>query len=75
MNKEERIIDVIPIYKNEILPTKQMWWHFSILNEVPDGYLTAGLYCEIKRKFFGCDCVILVENGKVLDILKGGSNE
>lgn len=71
MNDKERIIDVIPIYKGEMIPTKQMWWHYALRDDINEEYLTNILYYEIKRKFFDCNCILIVENGKVLETLVG----
>ena len=61
----ETILDVIPVYKNEMYPTKDSIYHFRNRSEVPKEYMIQ----EISNKFFDCDCVIILENGKVIDIL------
>lgn len=65
----ETILDVIPIYKNEMYPTKDSIYHFRNRSEVPKEILIKYMIQEISNKFFDCDCVIILENGKVIDIL------
>lgn len=71
MNKEEIILDVIPIYKNEIYPTKDMMWHFKadIKTGTDREYLLNRMIEEIKYKFNDCNTVIVLEKGMVVEIL------
>ena len=53
MTKEEVILDVIPIYKGEMYPTKDAIWHFKaeIKEETNKEYLLKRMYEEINHKF------------------------
>lgn len=76
MNKSNNIVqlDVIPIYKNEMYPTKKEIWHFK--NENPNNIskdiVLKYMYEEIKQKFWDYDVVIILEKGKVIEIIKWG---
>jgi len=72
MNEKEIILDVIPIYKNEMYPVREQIWHFREDSEQPRFRKLAYLFYEIQRKFADCDCIIILEHGKVLEILRGG---
>lgn len=68
MNEEEKVIlDIIPIYKNEMYPTKEAIWHYAILNEPP--YIREIAFQEIKHQFADCDTIIVLEKGMVIEIL------
>lgn len=71
MNEEVIILDVIPIYKNEIYPTKDMMWHFKadIKTGTDREYLLNRMIEEIKYKFNDCNTVIVLEKGMVVEIL------
>lgn len=66
-------LDYIPIYKGEMLPTKDMWFHTK--GELPKGItnkekfknrmIESALHSDY---LMGCDCVIIVEEGKVIGI-------
>lgn len=72
---KEVILDVIPIYKDEMYPTQKCWWHFRNESEAPREIKLQYMIIEIERKFFDCDCIIILEHGKVLEILKGGNTD
>lgn len=65
----EILLDVIPVYKNEMYPTKDSIYHFKNKSKVPKEVLIKYMIQEISHKFFDCDCVIILEKGKVIDIL------
>lgn len=72
MNKKNEIVlDVIPIYKNEMYPTKEMVWHFKA--EIKTGtdreYLLNNMFMEIKHKFADCNSIIVLEKGMVIEML------
>ena len=72
MNKKNEIIlDVIPIYINEMYPTKEAIWHFK--TGIEDGedrvFLLNNVIQEIKHKFSDCNAVIILEKGKVIEVL------
>ena len=71
-NNNEIVLDVIPIYKNEMYPTKQGIWHFR--NENPNNiskdFVLKYVYEEIRQKFWDYDIVIILEKGKVIEIIK-----
>lgn len=68
MNEEIIKLDVIPIFKNEIYPTYNMFYHFTtnlFPNENKD-YVIDKLIDEIKYKLRDYDLLIILENGKVI---------
>lgn len=73
MNKEEILIDVIPVYKDEMYPPKESIWHFTNNSNVPREIKLSYMFMEITQKFVDCDCIIILEHGKVLEILRGGN--
>lgn len=68
---EEIILDVIPIYKNEMYPTKKGIWHFKtdIKIGTDKEYQIKNMIIEIKRKLWDCNTIIILEKGKVIEIL------
>ena len=50
-------LDVIPIYKNEMYPAKK-------------DLVLKYMYEEIKQNFWDYDVVIILEKGKVIEIIK-----
>lgn len=72
MDKEKEIIlDVIPIYINEIYPTKDMIWHFKseVKNYGERVQILNRMIEEIRCKFSDYNAVIILEKGKVIEIL------
>jgi hypothetical protein len=72
MNKKNEIVlDVIPIYKNETYPTEEAIWHFRGKIEKEEGrvYLLNNMLMEIEHKFSDCNAVIILEKGKVIEVL------
>ena len=71
MNKEEIQLDVIPIYKNEMYPTKDMIGHFKadIKTGTDREYLLKRMIEEIKYKFSDYNAVIILEKGMVIEVL------
>ena len=69
--KKEIILDVIPIFIDEMYPTKDGWWHFKA--EIKTGtdreYLLNEMLREIKHKFCDCNAIVILEKGKVIEIL------
>ena len=68
---KEIILDVIPIEIGEIYPTKDMIWHFKteIKSDVDRVYTLDRMMEEIKHKFSGCNAIIILEEGKVIEVL------
>lgn len=70
MNENNIIqLDVVPIYKNEIY--KKEIWHFKNDGNVPREIKLEYMFVEIEHKFFDSDCIVIIENGKVLEIIGG----
>lgn len=71
-NNNEIVLDIIPIYKNEMYPTKQGIWHFK--NENPNNIskdiVINYILNKIKHKFWNYDVVVVLEKGKVIEIIK-----
>lgn len=67
-------LDIIPIYTNEMYPTKKEIWHFK--NENPNNIskdiVLKYMYEEIRQKFWDYDVVIVLEKGKVIEIISKG---
>ncbi|HIQ91019.1 MAG TPA: hypothetical protein IAB27_05300 [Candidatus Coprosoma intestinipullorum] len=71
-NSNEIQLDVIPIHKNEMYPTKKEIWHFrnENLNNISKDIVINYILNEIKNKFWDYDVVIVLEKGKVIEIIK-----
>lgn len=72
MNKKNEIVlDVIPIYINEMYPTKEAIWHFrtDYKTETDRVYFLNNMIKEIEYKFSDCNAVIILEKGKVIEVL------
>lgn len=71
-NNNEIVLDIIPIYKNEMYPTKQGIWHFrnENFNNIAKDIVVRFMYEEIKQKFWDYDVVLVLEKGKVIEIIK-----
>lgn len=71
MNKNEIVLDVVPIYIGEMYPTKEGIWHFraDIKTGTDRVYLLNNMLMEIKHKFADCNSIIVVEKGKVIEVL------
>lgn len=70
-NSNDVQLDVIPIHKNDMYPTKQKIWHFKNENQnnIPKDIILKYMYEEIKQKFWAFDVVIILEKGKVIEII------
>lgn len=70
-------LDYIPIHKGEMLPTKDMWFHSKGI--IPKGATNVE---DFKNKMINeaihsnyladANCVIVVEEGQVIDIIQRG---
>ena len=72
MDKEKEIIlDVIPIYINEMYPTRDMIWSFkaNVKSGTDREYLLNRMIEEIRYKYSDYNAVIILEKGKVIEIL------
>lgn len=72
MSEEKQIIlDVIPVYVNEMYPTKEGIWHFKDENpaNINKETVIELMLAEIKHKFSDCNAVIILEKGKVIEVL------
>lgn len=71
-------LDYIPIYKGEMLPTKDMWFHTK--GTIPVGATNIE---DFRNKMIesalnsahlaDANCVIVIENGQVIDIIQKNS--
>lgn len=61
-------LDVIPIYVNEMYPTREAIWHFRAIKE-NDSRQRERMIQEIKHKFSDCNAVIVLEKGMVIEVL------
>lgn len=73
MSENDNVIqlDIIPIYKNEMYPTKKEMWHFKDgnPNNIKKEIVLKYMYEEIKQKFWDYDVVLVLEKGKVIKII------
>lgn len=70
MDNKEIILDVIPLYINEMYPTKDGIWHFRIEAENENRLqILNKMIEEIRHKFSDYNAVIILEKGKVIEIL------
>lgn len=69
--EEEITLDIIPIYKNEMYPTKDMIYYTKTkLNPNRDKSMQLEIMLQqIKYMFNDYDTVIVLEKGKVIEIL------
>lgn len=72
--KTEIILDIIPIHINEIYPTKKGIFHYACAidyttNKDEIQLLKKAMIWKIKHEFYFFDCIIVLEKGKVIDIL------
>lgn len=74
---EEIILDVIPINKNETFPTKNEWFHFAKKKEenIPEVAILDRMIQQISNMFYECDCIIILEKGKVTEIFNKAKGE
>lgn len=68
----EIILDVIPVYKNEMYPTKDNIYHFKNASKNSKDMIIKYMIMDISN-IFDCDCVIILEQGKVIEILNNRS--
>lgn len=66
---DEIILDVIPVYKNEIYPTPDMIWHFHNKSYGKGEFMKEKMIEEIRHKFSDCNAIIILEKGKVIEVL------
>lgn len=70
MSKLNKIkLDVIPIYKNQIYPTADMLWHFHGESYGKGEFMKETMIEDIQRRFSDCNAVIILEKGKVIEVL------
>ena len=69
--EEEITLDIIPIYKNEIYPTKDMIHHIKMIlkSNIDKSKQLEIMLQQIKYMFNDYDAVIVLEKGKVIEIL------
>lgn len=73
-NQTEIILDIIPIYINEMYPKKEGIYHLECtIDSIEENTIQAlkeRMIQEIRYQFSGYDCVIILEKGKVISVLK-----
>ena len=64
-------LDVILILKNEMYPTEKEMLHFKheISNNISKDFVIKFMIKEIKQQFWFYDLVIILEKGKVIEII------
>lgn len=70
-NSNDVQLDVILICKNEIYPTENEMLHFKreIPNNISKEFVIKYMIKEIKQNFWFYDLVIILEKGKVIEII------
>lgn len=72
VNINERIeLDIIPIYIGEMYPTTEQIFHVRDDNDAPREIRLECIYGNLKRRFFDSNIIIVIENGMVINVLKG----
>lgn len=68
---EEITLEVIPIYKNEIFPERKEFMRFVNKKEksISKARILEHMIGQISDMFYECDCVIVLEKEKVIEIL------
>lgn len=69
--EDEILLDLIPIYNNEMIPTRDDYWHIKskIYKDMTKEQCIETMVEELKYKFQECDGIIIIENGMVIKIL------
>ena len=75
MLRERIELDVIPIYIDEIYPTREQIFHVRDDNDAPRDIRLNCIYDELKQRFFDSNVIIVIENGMVINVLKGSDKE
>lgn len=66
---EEIFLDVIPIYIGEMYPTTEQIFHVRDDNDAPREIRLECIYSNLKRRFVDCNSIVIIEDGKVINIL------
>lgn len=69
--EDEILLDIIPIYNNEMIPTRDNYWHIKskIYKDMTKEQCIEMMVKELKYKFQEYDGIIIIENGMVIKIL------
>lgn len=69
--EDEILLDIIPIYNNEMIPTRDNYWHIKskIHGDMTKEQCIEIMVEESKYKFQEYDGIIIIENGMVIKIL------
>ena len=74
IKQTEITLDIIPIYINEMYPKKEGIYHYGcIIDSIEKNKVQAlkeRMIQEIRYQLSGYDCVIILEKGKVISVLK-----
>ena len=71
MAENELILDIVPIYENEMYPTEEEIYHFKYTklgNETRETILPM-MFEQIKRTLYNCQALIVLEKGMVIKVL------
>lgn len=71
MNNERRF-DLIVLYKGDMMPTREEYYHLSFYKDQYPNKDLCYVYDSIRLNFRKADYVIVLENNVVIEILRGG---
>lgn len=73
MKNNERTFDLIVLYKGDEMPTREEYFHISFYEDkwCCNGDLSV-VYDSLRLNFKKADCIIVLENNVVVEVLRGG---
>lgn len=72
MISNERIFDLIVLYKGDEMPTRAGYYHLSFYEDQYSNKDLCYVYDSIRLQFKKADYIIVLENNVVIEILRGG---
>ena len=72
MKKSKIQLDIIPIYENEMFPTKEQLFHYKTELYENEEQTLLMMIERIKRDLWEYDCLIILKDGLVIKTLKKG---
>ena len=72
MKKSEIQLDIIPIYENEMFPTKEQLFHYKTELYEKEEQTLLMMIERIRHELWEYDCLIILKDGLVIKTLKKG---
>ena len=72
MKKSEIQLDIIPIYENEMFPTKEQLFHYKTELYENEEQTLLMMIERIRYELWEYDCLIILKDGLVIKTLKKG---